>query len=227
MSKESHGMQCHGKYCLCIKEKKGNPTWCKPNSKPPGEGHDWVVVDMKKCHLAVLLPQHKEDLERDTSRVCVKNSNIKLTIWQMIYWHIVYQEGFSTQMSDNDFATYRVQHLNELWEVVKPASWCHLQETENISVHPHLTLHDRCQIQSHAAIHPHLWRSDLPWQPEVNQSSWPGRSEKSILFPILTSQTEEDNSAKFGHSQVTEAVENAKKFFTVRSKISVKLSQRL
>lgn len=36
-------------------------TWCKPDSKPPGEGHDRVMIDMKKCHLAVLLPQDKED----------------------------------------------------------------------------------------------------------------------------------------------------------------------
>lgn len=36
-------------------------TWSKTDSKPPGEGHDGVMIDMKKCHLAVLLPQNKED----------------------------------------------------------------------------------------------------------------------------------------------------------------------
>lgn len=44
---------------------KKNFTCSKPDSKPPGEGHDGVVIDMKKCHLAVLLPQDKEDLKRD------------------------------------------------------------------------------------------------------------------------------------------------------------------
>lgn len=40
---------------------RSHTTWRKPNSKPPGEGHDGVMVDMKECHLAILLPQHKED----------------------------------------------------------------------------------------------------------------------------------------------------------------------
>lgn len=37
------------------------PTCRKSNSEPPGEGHDGMMVDVEKCHLAVLLPQHKED----------------------------------------------------------------------------------------------------------------------------------------------------------------------
>lgn len=42
--------------------KRQSSTWCKSNSKPPGERHYWVMVDMKKCHLATFLPQHKENL---------------------------------------------------------------------------------------------------------------------------------------------------------------------
>lgn len=34
-------------------------------------------------------------------------------------------------------------------------------------------------------------------QPVVNQSSWPGHSEKSILSPILTLRTEDDNSTEW------------------------------
>lgn len=42
----------------------GKPTWCKPHSEPPGERHDGVMVHMQKCDLAVLFPEHKEDLEQ-------------------------------------------------------------------------------------------------------------------------------------------------------------------
>lgn len=38
------------------------PTWSIGNSPPPGPGHEGVVEDMKEGYLAVLLPQHKEDL---------------------------------------------------------------------------------------------------------------------------------------------------------------------
>lgn len=41
--------------------KRSHPTWSKTNAKPPGEGHDGVMVDVKERHLAVLLPQYKED----------------------------------------------------------------------------------------------------------------------------------------------------------------------
>lgn len=47
---------------------EGNPTCRKPNSEPPGEGHDRVMVDMKKCHLAVFLSQHKEDLLKNKKK---------------------------------------------------------------------------------------------------------------------------------------------------------------
>lgn len=40
------------------------PTWCKPDSEPPGERHDGVMVHMQKCHLAVLFPEHEEDLNK-------------------------------------------------------------------------------------------------------------------------------------------------------------------
>lgn len=36
-------------------------TSCKPNSEPPGERHDGVMVHMQKRHLAVLFPEHEED----------------------------------------------------------------------------------------------------------------------------------------------------------------------
>lgn len=58
-------------------------------------------------------------------------------------------------------ATYRVQHLNELGEVVKPACCCHLEGIKHISVSA--IHHDRVRLQvstaqSAAAPYPHtLW----------------------------------------------------------------------
>lgn len=43
-------------------------TCREAHSKPPGEGHDRVVVDMEEGHLAVLLPQHKENLKQTTQQ---------------------------------------------------------------------------------------------------------------------------------------------------------------
>ena len=37
-------------------------TCSKAHPEPPVEVHDGVMEDMEEGHLAVLLPQHKEDL---------------------------------------------------------------------------------------------------------------------------------------------------------------------
>lgn len=56
--------QCSVTENIYILEEEEGSTWSKANTKPPGEGHDRVVVDVKKRHLAVLLSQHKENLKR-------------------------------------------------------------------------------------------------------------------------------------------------------------------
>lgn len=53
--------------CLYIEEEEVVVFTCrKADTEPPGEWHDGVMVDMKESHLAVLFPQHKENLKRDT-----------------------------------------------------------------------------------------------------------------------------------------------------------------
>lgn len=44
-------------------------TWGKFDSKPPGEGHDGVMVDMQESYLAVLFPQDKENLYKKEKKV--------------------------------------------------------------------------------------------------------------------------------------------------------------
>lgn len=54
------------------------------------------MVDMKKCHLATFLPQHKENLIGRRGRCINANFNDKIKINRMMT------------------ATYCVQHFNEL-----------------------------------------------------------------------------------------------------------------
>lgn len=64
--------QCSVTENIYILEEEEGSTWSKANTKPPGEGHDRVVVDVKKRHLAVLLSQHKENLKKKVT--CVQKT---------------------------------------------------------------------------------------------------------------------------------------------------------
>lgn len=107
---------------------------------------------------------------------------------------------YSILMFENSFATYCVQHLNELWEVVKPACCCHLEEmVKNILVLVKYRSYSTCSLQNSSQMLqgiPVCKMSGLPAQPVASRSNRPGHSERSILFPIRTSQTKEQGKVQ-------------------------------
>lgn len=74
------------------------PTWCKADSEPPGERHDGVMVHVQERHLAVLFPEHEEDLKETKTTASVSDGGGDTTA-----------DNFQRPRS-----TYRVQHLDEL-----------------------------------------------------------------------------------------------------------------